>query len=200
MSCKNWVDVWVESGYHGKNVEFTCGMTGPHGTVELCEECLTKANKNYPQGWRHHPGDICVHGTYLNPNHDCCCGDCENGVPANSEFKCHCGQLVYFPMGWQSELDCPRCDMNINLPSTEEQRIEWLAEIDKEIEEVKFTGKLRVMRKDECGHESCVLVIADDDAAQYTIAGVEQAYPESNVWTEQEVNQRYQVEQFMLDD
>ena len=200
MKCEKKAEQWVESGFHGKMVEIPCGMTGVHGQVVLCDECQEKQTKAYPQGWRHYPGDICIHGTYLNPNHDCCCGDCENGVPGPSEFKCHCGQLVHFPLGWQSDMDCPRCDMGINLPSTEEQRIEWLALIDKEIEDVKFTGKLCIMRMDECHEESCVAVVDDDEIAPFTLLGYEQAYPESKLWTERQVNQRYAVEQMLLDE
>jgi hypothetical protein len=55
------------------------------------------------------------------------------------------------------------------------------------------------MRVDECGHESCVLTVANDDAAQYTIKGVEDSYPESRVFTEPEENMRYNAEQYDLD-
>jgi hypothetical protein len=200
MKCENKVDVWVESGYHGKTIEFPCGMTGPHGTVELCDTCTDTLNKRYPQGWRHHPGDTCKHGTYLNPSHDCCCAACENGEPAPSEYKCHCGARLEFVMGYEDEIDCPRCDMTVSLPETEEKRVEWLAEIDKEIEAVKYTGKIRIMRIDECGHESCVVTVSDDNTLQYVLAGVEATYPESRVFTEPEENSRYIVEQMLLDE
>ena len=199
MSCPNKAEQWVESGFHGKMVEIPCGMTGVHGQVVLCDECQDKLTKQYPQGWRHHPGDTCKHGVWLNPMHDCNCYKCENGEPAPSEYKCHCGARLEFVMGYEDEIECNRCEMTVSLPETEEQRVQWMAEIDKEIEAVKYTGRIRIMRVDECGHESCVLTVADDEAAQYTIAGVESAYPESRVFTEPEENQRYNVEQYNLD-
>lgn len=199
MRCENKAEVWVERGYSGKMVELPCGSTGPHGIVELCMSCLAKQTQIYPQGWRHRPGDICKHGTYINPEHDCCCAACEEGIPASSEYKCHCGARLEFLMGEEDELECPKCDMLVNLPETEEQRIKWLAEINKEIEAARYTGRIRVMRIDECGNESHVITIKDDEAAQYVIAGVEAAYPESKVFTEPEENQRYVVEQFLLD-
>ena len=98
MSCPNKAEQWVESGFHGKMVEIPCGMTGVHGQVVLCDECQDKQDKAYPQGWRHHPGDTCKHGVWLNPMHDCNCYKCENGEPAPSEYKCHCGARLEFVM------------------------------------------------------------------------------------------------------
>lgn len=77
MRCKNRVEVWVERGFHGKMIELNCGNTNQHGVVELCYDCDKKSNQQYPQGWRHHPGDTCKHGVYLNPEHDCSCHKCE---------------------------------------------------------------------------------------------------------------------------
>ena len=199
MKCENKVDVWVETLIHGKTVQMPCGMTGPHGTVELCDTCMDTMTKRHPQGWRHYPGDTCKHGTYLNPAHDCCCYMCEDGLPAPSVYKCHCGGHLEFMMGHEDEVECPRCDMTVSVPDTEEKRIEWLAELDKEIEAVKYTGKIRIMRVDECGHESCVVTVSNDNTLQYVLAGVESTYPESRVFTEPEENQRYNVEQFELD-
>ena len=199
MKCENKAEVWVDRGYHGKVVELPCGSTGPHGVVELCQSCLAKQTQIYPQGWRHHPGDICKHGTYLNPAHDCCCHMCEDGLPALSAYKCHCGGYLEFAMGHDEEIECPRCDMTVNVPDTEEKRIEWLAQIEAETASARLTGKIRIMRVDECGHESCILTADDDEALQYTLAGVETAYPESRVFTEPEENSRYLAEQFELD-
>ncbi len=79
MSCKNRVSVFVERGFGHREIKVPCGSTGPFGTVELCPTCMTKAEKKYPQGWRHYPGDTCKHGVYLNPDYDCNCGRCEMG-------------------------------------------------------------------------------------------------------------------------
>ena len=36
-----------------------------------------KLEKQYPQGWRYYPGDICKHGTYVGGDYDCACARCE---------------------------------------------------------------------------------------------------------------------------
>jgi len=197
MSCQNMAEQWVESGFHGKMVEIPCGRTGIHGQVVLCDPCQEEATKRYPQGWEHRPGDTCIHGVFLNPNYDCNCYKCEEGIGREFELLCHCGASNYAPLEY--ELDCEKCGQVHTVPETEELVTEYNEDIRKEINEVRYTGKLRVMRTDECGHESCVLVIADDEAAQYTIAGIEAAYPESRVFTEPEENQRFLAEQYDMD-
>ena len=80
MYCKNRVDQWVPSGWHGKNVSMPCGSTSIHGTPLYCDSCLERQEKQYPQGWRDVPGDLCKHGNYVGDAHgpDYMCGECEN--------------------------------------------------------------------------------------------------------------------------
>lgn len=50
------------------------------GEVQLCDLHLKDAEKNYPQGWRAYPGDVCPHGKYTGGSGiDRMCGYCENG-------------------------------------------------------------------------------------------------------------------------
>jgi hypothetical protein len=179
-------------------VEIPCGMTGVHGTVVLCDECMDKQVKAYPQGWRNHPGDTCIHGTYLDPSHDCCCYKCEDGVGREYELLCYCGASIHAPFDY--EVDCDRCGQAHTMPANEEQLKQYNEDVQKHINEARFTGKIRIMRVDECGHESCVLTVDDDDALQYTLKGVEEAYPESRVFTEREERQRFMANQMLLDE
>ena len=55
-----------------------CGQIGPEGCVVLCDEHHAQAERDYPQGWRYAPGDTCEHMVWHNPEHDCCCGPCED--------------------------------------------------------------------------------------------------------------------------
>ena len=196
MKCENKAEQWVESGYHGKMVEIPCGMTGIHGQVVLCDDCLVKANEKYPQGWTHRPGDTCIHGVYLNPNYDCNCYKCEDGVGREYDLLCYCGIILQAPLGW--ELDCDDCGTGHTVPETEEELTRQNSDVAKELQERQYTGKIRIMRTDECGHDTCVLTVDDDDAAQYTIAGVTAAYPESKVFTERELNMQFAVDQFII--
>jgi len=79
-ACTNKVTV----GYDwrkDKPIEVTCGSTDPDGNLALCDTCITKYQKRYPQGWRYTPGDVCRHGTYIGDScgADIMCGACESG-------------------------------------------------------------------------------------------------------------------------
>jgi len=198
MSCKNKAEQWVESGYHGKLVEIPCGRTGVHGEVVLCEECLHELTAKYPQGWRHHPGDTCIHGTYRDPMHDCCCWKCEEGIGKEYELKCYCGASIWAPLEY--EVECDRCGQCHTMPANEDQLEEYNQDVYDHINAARFTGKIRIMRVDECGQESCVIVVNDDAALEYVIAGVQQQYPESRVFTEREESQRFMANQMLLDE
>lgn len=55
----------------------------PYG-YDLCDnkDCSgrKKILKQYPQGWRYYPGDVCRHGMYVGGcGIDWICGYCENG-------------------------------------------------------------------------------------------------------------------------
>lgn len=197
MSCQNMAEQWVESGYHGKMVEIPCGRTGVHGEVVLCDSCQEEMTKKYPQGWQHHPGDTCIHGVYLDPSHDCSCWKCEEGIGQEYTILCHCGASLHAPL--DCEVECDRCGGLSTVPNNSGLIEQYNEDIRKELEEAAYTGRLVIMRRDECGQESAVITIDDDEAAQYTIAGVEAAYPESTIWTERERNERYFVEQSFLD-
>lgn len=78
MTCMNRVPQYIERGFHIKEVMSRCGQTSQYGTTLLCEECLDKAERDYPQGWRDYPGDTCPHGNYVGGNGaDYICGECE---------------------------------------------------------------------------------------------------------------------------
>ena len=78
--CKNKVNQYVEKGFGLKEIKMNCGATGIHGNTLLCLECENKLGEQYPQGWRHSPGDICKHGNYVGDacGPDYICGQCED--------------------------------------------------------------------------------------------------------------------------
>lgn len=59
--CKNTVTVYSP---RGREMKVKCGRTF-NGEFRMCESCLAEAEKAYPQGWEHYPGDICEHGVYV---------------------------------------------------------------------------------------------------------------------------------------
>lgn len=80
MSCANQVSQWVPRGYGYKEIKLKCGSTSMHGDQLLCDDCRDSVEQQYPQGWRHTPGDTCVHGTYLGcheDNDETLCPECE---------------------------------------------------------------------------------------------------------------------------
>ena len=81
MTCSNKVSQFVPRGYSYKEIFTKCGSTGIHGEQLLCDECLSEAEKQYPQGWRDVPGDICEHGNYIGDagGPDYLCPICEGG-------------------------------------------------------------------------------------------------------------------------
>ncbi len=83
MSCgKRNVIQYVPRGYGYKECLSVCGSTGIHGQQLVCDECEKKLSKQYPQGWRECPGDLCPHGNYVGDagGPDYICGQCEDGV------------------------------------------------------------------------------------------------------------------------
>jgi len=81
MRCENLVSQWVPRGYDYREIKTRCGSTGIHGQELLCEECQERLAREYPQGWRDTPGDVCPHGTYVGDagGPDYLCGACEAG-------------------------------------------------------------------------------------------------------------------------
>lgn len=79
--CKGKVIQMVPRCYGYREIESSCGSTGIHGEQLQCDDCLKKLDRQYPQGWRHVPGDICKHGTYVGDagGPDYLCGACEDG-------------------------------------------------------------------------------------------------------------------------
>lgn len=79
MGCKNKVHQFLPSG---KEVELNCNSISIQGGTLLCESCEIKFMKQYPQGWKHVPGDVCRHGTYVGDIYgiDHICGHCEDGI------------------------------------------------------------------------------------------------------------------------
>lgn len=44
-----------------------------------CDPCEKRMEKEYPQGWRYYPGDVCPHGKYTGGSGvDWMCGACES--------------------------------------------------------------------------------------------------------------------------
>ena len=81
MSCGKEVIQMVARGYGYKECKSVCGQTSIYGSQLLCEECMEKLSKKYPQGWDETPGDICRHGNYVGTpgGADYICGACEDG-------------------------------------------------------------------------------------------------------------------------
>jgi len=79
MKCKNKVIQFIPNGYGYRQVPSQCGTTGIHGELLLCDECLARAEKEFPQGWNLVPGDTCKHGRYIGEpgGPDILCPDCE---------------------------------------------------------------------------------------------------------------------------
>jgi hypothetical protein len=48
----------------GRKISYKCG-TFVGGRKVLCERCERVAEREYPQGWRGYPGDVCEHGVYV---------------------------------------------------------------------------------------------------------------------------------------
>jgi len=80
MVCKNKVMQCVPNRYGYKMVKSSCGCTGINGELLLCDSCIEKAEKEFPQGWRNVPGDICKHGNYVGNCYgpDYICRKCED--------------------------------------------------------------------------------------------------------------------------
>lgn len=78
--CPNKVEVYIER--KDKFIEISCGSTNPQGELALCDSCIAKYEKMYPQGWRHTPGDLCKHGNYVGDSYgpDYMCELCESGA------------------------------------------------------------------------------------------------------------------------
>jgi hypothetical protein len=79
--CEGKVIQMVPRGYGYKEITLPCGSTGIHGEQLQCDACLDRMEKQYPQGWRDVPGDVCKHGTYVGDagGPDYLCGACEDG-------------------------------------------------------------------------------------------------------------------------
>lgn len=79
--CDNKTTYMRPKGYTYVQVKIKCGHTKPDGTTAICEACHEQAGRDYPQGWRNIPGDICRHGQYIGDpgGPDYLCGRCEDG-------------------------------------------------------------------------------------------------------------------------
>jgi hypothetical protein len=118
------------------------------------------------------------------------------------KVKCYCGGILFVTeddLG--CEVECPRCGTDFCVPESEEQVAEHNAESEQNHEEMRFTGKYRVMIEDECGTEQCIIDDADSAHLGWIVKGVQADYPEARrVFTERVENQRYMAEQFLLDE
>lgn len=76
-SCEETVLLMVRKD--GTDVIAECGHWWG-GTQQFCSPCEKQIAKEYPQGYRGYPGDICKHGTYVGGSgRDLMCGLCEMG-------------------------------------------------------------------------------------------------------------------------
>ena len=82
MYCKKLFKTYIPSGYASKEITVKCGTPSYDGGINMCIECEEKLNKQFPQGWRETPGDICKHGNYVGDQYgpDYICGQCEDGI------------------------------------------------------------------------------------------------------------------------
>jgi hypothetical protein len=56
-----------------------CGRI-EYGATLLCDMHQAQYERQYPQGWRYYPGDVCRHGMYVGGcGVDLMCGACEGG-------------------------------------------------------------------------------------------------------------------------
>lgn len=68
---------WTD--FRGTEREVRCG-SWHGGETSLCEGCLARAERDYPQGWRGYPGDTCRHRVYVGGSgRDLMCARCEDG-------------------------------------------------------------------------------------------------------------------------
>lgn len=77
MDCSR--EVCAMTRRDGSDVMVKCGSW--FGGIKLiCDPCMEKAQKEYPQGWRYYPGDVCKHGRYVGGcGADYLCPACEFG-------------------------------------------------------------------------------------------------------------------------
>ncbi|MBI9090749.1 MAG: hypothetical protein JEZ12_16145 [Desulfobacterium sp.] len=79
--CTNKVPQYVPRGFGFKKSYIPCGATGINGETAICSECQNRLSRQYPQGWKHTPGDICKHGQFVGDagGPDYICSECEEG-------------------------------------------------------------------------------------------------------------------------
>jgi len=71
--------VVVSNRHDGSPIYQKCGGDFA-GEIVLCDACVRKYQRIYPQGWRYYPGDVCRHGTYVGGcMEDHMCFYCEQG-------------------------------------------------------------------------------------------------------------------------
>lgn len=60
------------------------------GTMQLCDDCDAYYAEQYPQGWSHYPGDVCMHGQYTGGcGIDYMCHHCEMGMTESFRVERH---------------------------------------------------------------------------------------------------------------
>lgn len=73
--CENQVLVGVRDD--GSEILIPCGKWYMNATI-YCDDCLSKLEEKYPQGWSHYAGDTCEHGVYVGGcGRDYMCAECE---------------------------------------------------------------------------------------------------------------------------
>ena len=84
FGCGKPVTWYQVHGFREVAMNTTCGtyQTDVQGRQEqrICNDCESKARKQFPQGWETYPGDRCVHGVYVGRvGFDYMCHICEGG-------------------------------------------------------------------------------------------------------------------------
>lgn len=113
------------------------------------------------------------------------------------QVLCHCNACNDIDNSYfGGELDCGNCGMTLTVPDTEELLTKQNQQTADEIEEMRFTGRIRVMGTDETGEERHIKTIDGDDEAfvNAVVTGYKAQYEEWRIFTEREENMRYAVE------
>lgn len=118
---------------------------------------------------------------------------------------CYCGNTLEITeeyLGFD-EYECSRCDQFVSIPDDFTEFETHNEQIRKELNELKFTGRIRIMAVQETGEVSCYRTLPEEDDEELIsliMAGYQLLYPECNFFTEREKNMRYVVNQQFLDE
>ncbi len=104
---------------------------------------------------------------------------------------CYCGNenlLEEDDFGFE-EFECNECGMTLYIPETEEEIEALNAQTRKEVDELRYTGKTRIMAIQETGEECCLRLLdrMDEELIDLIMAGYSMNHPEWKLFTEPEI-------------